>query len=94
MPSQLRDDITSDYSIRMTAKAIEDVAGGRLQEWEGTGNAWATVLHPDGAEFEFAIMDGERGGKVSLQIYRLALEAWRDFLADETCDERIIDLPD
>ena len=94
MPSQLRDDVTSDYAIRMTEKAIEDVASGRIPEWEGTGNAWTVVLRPSGAEFEFSIMDGERGGRVSLESYRLALKAWRDFLADENCDERIIDLPD
>jgi hypothetical protein len=39
-------------------------------------------------------MDGEPGGKVSLETYRRALEAWRDFLADESCDERIVELPD
>ena len=94
MPSQLRDDKTSDYSIKMTAKAIDDVASGRIPEWEATGNAWTVVLRPDGATFEFSIMDGEPGGKVSLETYRRALEAWRDFLADESCHERIIDLPD
>ena len=94
MTSQLCDDITSDYSIQMTAKAIEEVASGRIPTWEGTGNAWTVVLRPDGATFEFSIMDGEPGGKVSLETYRRALEAWRDFLADESCDERIVELPD
>jgi hypothetical protein len=94
MPSQLCHDINSDYSVQMTTKAIEDVASGQIPEWEGTGNAWTVVLRPDGATFEFSIMDGEPGGKVSLEIYRRALEAWRDFLADESCDERIVELPD
>ena len=94
MPSQLCDDVTSEYVIQATFKAIEDVANGRIPQWQCTGNAWTVVLRPNGATFEHAIMDGAPGGRVSLETYRRALEAWRDFLLDESCDERIVELPD
>lgn len=94
MPSQLCDDVISDYVVQAIAKAIDDVSSGRIPHWECTGNAWTVVLKLEGAIFEYSIMDGEPGGKVSLETYRRALEAWRDFLADEKCDERIVELPD
>ncbi|OUM03381.1 hypothetical protein [Variovorax sp. JS1663] len=94
MPYQFRDDVRSEASFLITEKAIEDVVTGRIPKWEGTGNAWTTIIFPDRVIFEYSIMDGEPGGQVSLITYRLALKAWRDFLADESCDERIIELPD
>ena len=54
MPSQLCDDVTSEYVIQATLKAIEDVANGRLPQWQCTGNAWTVVLRPNGATFEYA----------------------------------------
>ncbi|NDZ15918.1 hypothetical protein [Variovorax sp. WS11] len=94
MPHQFRDDVRSEAACRITEKAIEDVVAGRIPKWEGTGNAWTTIILPDSVIFEYSIMDGEPGGKVGLETYRRALEAWRDFLADESCDERIVELPD
>lgn len=75
-------------------EAVHDVQTGRAIEKEWTGNAWTIYLRQDGVEFEYSIMDGEPGGKVSLEAYRRALEAWRGFLADESCNERVVEIPD
>lgn len=93
MASHSRLDVRLEH-CEVLRQAVYDVQTGRATEKEWTGNAWTIYLRQDGAEFEYSIMDGEPGGKVSLETYRRALEAWRDFLADEACDERIVENPD
>lgn len=94
MPNQLRDEVSSEFDVNLISQAIDDVTSGRHQQREETGNAWTVIIEPDGVSFEFTIMDGEQGGKVSIATYRAALEAWRQFLIDEDCDERIVEIPD
>lgn len=94
MPAQLRDDISSEYQANQLIRAVENIMSGRTDKWSATGNAWTVVLGPGGAVFEYAIMDGAPGGRVSLGAYLHALEAWRSFLIDENCLERLVELSD
>ena len=63
MPFQFRDDVKSEAAFRITEKAIQDVVEGRTLKWEGTGNAWTTIISLDGVLFELSVMDGDPGGR-------------------------------
>ena len=93
MPSQLRDDMLLEDDLNKMIQSAESVMNGSSNKWEATGNAWTVVLKPEGAVFEFSIMDGMPGGLVSLNSYIYALKAWKEFLADEKCLERVVSLP-
>lgn len=74
---------------------LDDVASGKMERTGFSGNAWSSLVVRDGVTFYFDVHDGEpNGGRVSLAGYRIAMEAWLDFLADKDCMERIVDLPD
>ncbi|MDH6165527.1 hypothetical protein M2282_000655 [Variovorax boronicumulans] len=93
LSSQLRDDVLTEGDASRLMLAAENIMTGQLKTWKSTGNAWTVELGLDGVEFEYAIMDGPRGGRVSLLTYLRALEAWKTFLSDEGCFERIVVLP-
>lgn len=94
MPSQLRDDMLLEDDLNKMIQSVESVMNGAISKWEATGNAWTVVLKPEGAIFEFSIMDGLPGGVVSLNSYIFALKAWKEFLSDGECLERVVSLPD
>lgn len=87
---ELRDPKLCDEVLKRVNEAAHNVAS----QFQMEGNAWDLAADASGVEFTYSLMDGEPGGKVRLETYRRALEAWREFLADESCDERILDLPD
>jgi hypothetical protein len=91
--------LKSKWSYGLLSCAIKfsrdcDVAKNAVSQVRVEGNAWDLVADSGGVEFIYTIMDGEPGGRVSLEIYRRALETWRDFLADESCDDRIVEISD
>ncbi|MGK6310283.1 hypothetical protein [Variovorax sp. DT-64] len=94
MLSQIQMELRTPELCDKVLKRLDDVAKNVVSHFRVEGNAWDLVADSGGVEFIYTVMDGEPGGRVSLEVYRRALEAWRDFLADESCDERIVEIPD
>jgi len=60
--------------------AIDKVAGGHLDEWERTGNAYTLTLSPDGADLETDVDDDTETLHVSLEELREAVADWVELL--------------
>jgi len=54
----LESDVQDSVSLgRKILAAIDKIAGGHLDEWERTGNAYTLTLAPDGADIEPEMAD-------------------------------------
>ena len=72
----LESDVQASVSHgRRLLAAIDKVAGGHLDEWEGTGNAYTLSLSPDGADIE-PEMDDDEPLHLTLGELREALARW------------------
>ncbi len=77
----LESDIQDSASLgRKILAAIDKVAGGHLDEWERTGNAYTLTLTPDGAEIEPEMDDDAEPLHLSLAELRQGVERWVEFL--------------
>jgi hypothetical protein len=94
MLSQIQMELRTPELCDKVLKRLDDVTKNVVSHFRVEGNAWDLVADSGGVKFIYTVMDGEPGGRVSLEIYRRALEAWRDFLADESCDDRIVEISD
>src|SRR5437868_14626126 len=66
---------------RKILKAIDKVAGGHLDEWERTGNAYTLTLAPEGAGIK-PEMDGGEPLHLTLAELREGVERWLAFLGE------------
>lgn len=93
MLSQIQVELGTPELCDEVLKRLDEVTKNLASQFRLEGNAWDLAADAGGVEFTYTVMDGEPGGKMSLETYRRTLEAWRDFLADESCDDRIIEVP-
>ena len=68
---------------RKILAAIDKIAGGHLDDWERTGNAYTLTLSPGGADIESEMDDDDAGAgplHLSLDELREAVARWVDFV--------------
>ena len=92
MLSQIQVELRTPEVCDEVLKRLDEVAKNAATQFRLEGNAWDLTADSGGVEFTYTVMDGEPGGKMSLEIYRRTVEAWRDFLADESCSDRVIEI--
>jgi uncharacterized protein YacL (UPF0231 family) len=77
----LESDIQGSVSLgRKILAAIDKIAGGHLDEWERTGNAYTLTLSADGADLETDVDDDTEALHVSLDELRAAVADWVEFV--------------
>jgi len=76
----LESDVQDSATLgRKILKVIDKIAGGHLDEWERTGNAYTLTLAPDGADIE-PEMDDAEPLHLTLAELRDGVARWVDFL--------------
>jgi uncharacterized protein YacL (UPF0231 family) len=68
---------------RKILAAIDKIAGGHLDDWERTGNAYTLTLSPDGADIEPEMDDDDADAgplHLTLDELREAVARWVDFV--------------
>jgi len=77
----LESDVQGSVSLaRKILAAIDKIAGGHLDEWERTGNAYTLTLSPDGADLETDVDDDTETLHLSLEELREAVADWVELL--------------
>ncbi|RZL90287.1 MAG: hypothetical protein EOP82_16180 [Variovorax sp.] len=94
MLSQIQVELRDAERCDEVLKGVDSVGRGVASDFQFFGNAWDLAVDATGVEFTYSVMEGEPGGRVSLETYRTAVRAWSDFLADDSCPERLCQLPD
>lgn len=80
----LESDVQGSISLgRKILAAIDKIAGGHLDEWERTGNAYTLTLSPEGADLETETDDDTEELHLSLADLREAVERWVQFLGQD-----------
>lgn len=94
MSSAILDDVQSKEACDKVMAGIHSVERGELENYCWSGNAWSTTITKSGVTFEHQWIEELIGGEVTLNQFKAAIEAWRRFLGDASCDHCEIDLPD
>ncbi|HEX3531683.1 MAG TPA: YacL family protein [Thermoanaerobaculia bacterium] len=77
----LESDVQDSASLgRKILAAIDKVAGGHLDEWERTGNAYTLTLTPDGADIEPEMADTAEPLHLTLAELHQGVARWVEFL--------------
>ena len=77
----LESDVQGSVSLgRKILAAIDKIAGGHLDEWERTGNAYTLTLSPAGGDLETNVGDDTETLHVSLAELRAAVADWVAFI--------------
>lgn len=75
------DDAMDAEVLQAWLVAIEDIQEGRAKEVEKSTEGWAFQISPEGVTFQGEFDQGS-GGEVTLEQFKLAVSAFRDFLND------------
>jgi hypothetical protein len=79
----LESDLQGSPSLgRKVLAAIDKIAGGHLDDWERTGNAYTLTLSPKGAAIEPELDDDAGPLHLPLAELREAVAHWVEFVAD------------
>lgn len=73
----LQSDVQESPEVaRMLLDLVDQVASGKLEEWEGTGNAFTLTLAPEGATIQPELGFDMEPRRYSLDELREALSGW------------------
>ncbi|HWE93606.1 MAG TPA: YacL family protein [Tepidisphaeraceae bacterium] len=71
----------SPETCREVLHAIEEVESGKVNEWEGTGNAFTMSVRPDGVTIE-NVWDESMGVEtLSISDFKTILNEWLKFVS-------------